>query len=541
MKSRSLIFSFLAAFAVAVPAQAQELKFAFQGTLNSLDPYNLNETFHLGFQGNIYEGLIRRGADLAIEPSLATSWEVIEPTRWRFHLRKGVKFHNGNAFNADDVIFSATRVRAEGSDLKTRIAGDTQVKKVDDYTVDFVTTKPNPILHVEWSTWYIMDKEWAEANNAVSPQNVGGNEENYATRHANGTGPFVLVSHESGVKTVAAKNDAWWDNGNRDSNVTKVTFTPVGSDATRVAALLSGQVDMAYPVPVQDQKRVDSNSGTRMLIGPELRTIFLGMDQHSDELLHSSVKGSNPFKDKRVREAFYRAIDIEAIKKKVMRGLSEPSALMISPKLTNISSGRFQRLAYDPAKSKQLLADAGYAGGFEVGMDCPNDRYVNDEAICQATVSMLAKVGIKVNLLAQPKAKYFPKVLAPNLDVSFYLLGWTPGSLDSWNVLYNLHGCPRVADGAPIWNKADRNKISSGKFNLGGYCNEEVDALSAKVLSETDAGTRDQLIESAFAKTIGDIAYIPLHQQALAWGVRSGVTLKQRADNQFKWRFVNIK
>jgi len=215
--------------------------------------------------------------------------------------------------------------------------------------------------------------------------------------------------------------------------------------------------------------------------------------------------------------------------------------LMISPKLTNISSGRFQRLAYDPAKSKQLLADAGYAGGFEVGMDCPNDRYVNDEAICQATVSMLAKVGIKVNLLAQPKAKYFPKELAPNLDVSFYLLGWTPGSLDSWNVLYNLHGCPRVADGAPIWNKADRNKISSGKFNLGGYCNEEVDALSAKVLSETDAGTRDQLIESAFAKTIGDIAYIPLHQQALAWGVRSGVTLKQRADNQFKWRFVNIK
>ena len=174
-------------------------------------------------------------------------------------------------------------------------------------------------------------------------------------------------------------------------------------------------------------------------------------------------------------------------------------------------------------------------------MDCPNDRYVNDEAICQATVSMLAKAGIKVNLLAQPKAKYFPKVLAPNLDVSFYLLGWTPGSLDSWNVLYNLHGCPRVADGAPIWNKADRNKISSGKFNLGGYCNEEVDALSAKVLSETDAGTRDQLIESAFAKTIGDIAYIPLHQQALAWGVRSGVTLKQRADNQFKWRFVNIK
>ncbi|MEE2805309.1 MAG: ABC transporter substrate-binding protein, partial [Pseudomonadota bacterium] len=418
---------------------------------------------------------------------------------------------------------------------------DTQVIKVDDHTVDFVTSKPNPILHVEWSTWYIMDKEWAEANNAVSPQNVGGSEENYATRHANGTGPFKLVSHESGVKTVAVTNNSWWDDGNRDSNVTKVTFTPVGSDATRVAALLSGQVDMAYPVPVQDQARVDSNGGTRMLIGPELRTIFLGMDQHSNELLHSSVKGSNPFKDKRVREAFYRAIDINAIKKKVMRGLSEPSALMISPKLTNIESSRFTRLGFDPAKAKTLLAEAGHAGGFEVGMDCPNDRYVNDESICQAVVSMLAKVGIKVNLLAQPKAKYFPKVLAPNLDVSFYLLGWTPGSLDSWNVLSNLHGCPRIADDAVIWNKPDRNKITNGKFNIGGYCNEEVDALTAKVLSETDAGKRDQLIEAAFAMTIDDIAYIPLHQQALAWGVRSGVTLKQRADNQFKWRFVKIQ
>jgi len=348
-----------AAFAAAPAAQGQELKFAFQGTLNSLDPYNLNETFHLGTQGNLYEGLIRREADLSIAPSLATKWEVVEPTRWRFHLRKGVKFHNGNEFNADDVVFSADRSRAEGSDIRTRISADTKVVKVDDYTVDFITTKPNPIIHVEWGTWYIMDKEWAEANNAVSPQNVGGTEENYATRHANGTGPFILESHEAGVKTVANANPSWWDKANMTGNVAKVTFTPIGSDATRVAALLSGQVDMAYPIPVQDQKRVESNSGTRMLIGPELRTIFLGMDQYSDELLHSSVKGKNPFKDKRVREAFYRAIDIDAIQKKVMRGLSEPSALMIAPSLTAIPGGRFERLSYDPAKSRQLLADAG--------------------------------------------------------------------------------------------------------------------------------------------------------------------------------------
>ncbi len=521
--------------------QAKELKFAFQGTLNSLDPYNLNETFHLGFQGNIYEGLIRRGADLGIEPALAVRWEVMEPTRWRFHLRKGVKFHDGSPFTAADVVFSADRSRAEGSDVKTRIAADTKVVKVDDHTVDFITTKPNPIIHVEWGTWYIMSKAWAEKNNAVSPQKLSGNEENFATRHANGTGPFRLVSHESGVKTVAEVNPDWWDNAKKEHNVTKVTFTPIGSDATRVAALLSGQVDMAYPIPVQDQKRVAGNADTRMLIGPELRTIFLGFDQYSDELIYGNVKGKNPFKDKRVRQAFYQAVDIEAIKKKVMRGLSEPSALMIAPSLTAIKADRFKRHAYDPAKAKALLAEAGYPNGFETAMDCPNDRYVNDEAICQAVVSMLAKVGVKISLLAQPKAKYFPKVLAPNLDVSFYLLGWTPGSLDSWNVLHNLHGCPRVSDSAPVWNKADRDKVGRGKFNLGGYCNPEVDALTDQILSETDPDKRNAMIEAAYAKSIGDVAYVPLHQQALAWGVRGGIELAQRADNQFAWRHVQVK
>ncbi len=541
MRVKSLLSALAIATVAAVPAQAKELKFAFQGTLNSFDPYNLNETFHLGTQGNVYEGLIRRAADMSIEPALATSWEVLSPTKWRFHLRKGVKFHNGNAFNADDVVFSAARSLAEGSDIKTRIKKGVKVVKVDDHTVDFITPAPDPIIHFEWGTWYILDKEWAEANKAVSPQNVGGNEENYATRHANGTGPFKLVSHESGVKTVFVVNPDWWDNANKEHNLTKVIFTPIGSDATRVAALLSGEVDMAYPIPVQDQKRVASNATTNLMAGPELRTIFLGFDQHADELLHSSVKGKNPFKDKRVREAFFRAIDIKAIQKKVMRGKSAPSSLMIAPSLTSLSATHFKRLEYDPGKAKKLLADAGYGSGFEVGMDCPNDRYVNDEAICTAAVSMLAKVGIKVNLLAQPKAKYFPKILAPNLDVSFYLLGWTPGSLDSWNVLHNLHGCPNLSDGGPIWKKEERNKIGRGKFNIGGYCNPAVDKLTAKILSETDKGKRDAMIEKAWGMTISDIAHIPLHQQALSWGVSTKFSVKQRGDNQFAWRHVMAK
>ncbi len=532
MKLRTLIIAGVVSTVAAFSAQAKEVRFAFQGSLSSLDPYALNETFTLGFLGNIYEGLIRRGADLSIEPALAERWEILEPTRWRFYLRKGVKFHNGNDFNADDVIFSANRVRADGSDLKTRISADTKVVKVDDYTVDFITKEPNPILFVEWGTWYIMDKEWAEANNAVKPQSVTAGDSNFATRNTNGTGPFKVINHEADVKTVAVAFDGWWDNANKH-NVTKVTFTPIGSDATRVAALLSGQVDMAYPIPVQDHKRVNSNKDTSMLVGPELRTIFLGMDQFRPELLYSNVKGKNPFKDKRVREAFYRAIDIEAIKKKVMRGLSTPSALMVAP-APGINGGddpknpKFKRLAYDPNKSKALLKEAGYPNGFEVGMDCPNNRYVNDEAICTAVVSMLAKIGVKVNLLAQPKAKYFAKVLAPKLDTSFYLLGWTPGSFDAWNVLANLHGC---------YNKETGN----GKFNLGRYCNPKVDALTAKILTETDATKRSAMIQQAWRMTLDDIAYIPLHQQAVAWGVSNKITVEQRADNQFAWRHVKVK
>ncbi len=530
--SKLSVLAAVAALVVSVSGQAKDLRYAFQGSLSSLDPYALNETFTLGFLGNIYEGLVRRGANLGIEPALAERWEIIEPTRWRFHLRKGVKFHDGADFTADDVVFSASRVRADGSDLKTRIAQDTQVVKVDNHTVDFITSKPNPILHVEWETWYIMSKSWAEQHGAVKPQSVTDTDQkNYATLHTNGTGPFKIISHEPDVRTVAEVNGSWWDKASH--NVGKVTFTPISADATRVAALLSGQVDMAYPIPVQDQRRVDSNAGTSMLVGPELRTIFLGMDQHRDELLYSSVKGKNPFKDARVREAFYRAINVDAIKQKVMRGLSTPSALMVAAAPGIIGgddpkSPKYERLAYDVSKAKALLAQAGYGDGFEVGMDCPNNRYVNDEAICTAVVSMLAKIGVKVNLLAQPKAQYFAKVLAPKLDTSFYLLGWTPGSFDSWNPLYNLHGCYSEESGR-------------GKFNLGRYCNEKVDAIADKVLVETDTAKRTAMIHDAWNMTTADIAYIPLHQQAVAWGVSNMITLGQRADNQFHWRHVTVK
>jgi peptide/nickel transport system substrate-binding protein len=503
---------------LAPEASAKTLRFAFQGELKAVDPYAINESFSLSVNGAVYEGLIRRGQDMKIEPCLATSWETLDPLHWRFHLRKGVKFQNGDPFTADDVLFSADRVRKKGSNLQTRIAPDTKVVKVDDYTVDFLLSSPNPILNSQWDTWYIMDKKWAEANNAVEPTPAAATTPSFASLNANGTGPFTVESHQPGVKTVFKANPNWWRKP--EHNLKEIIFTPIASDATRVAALLSGEVDVIEPVPIQDISRVDSSSNAQVLKGPELRTIFLGMDQVRDELLYSNVKGKNPFKDIRVREAFYKAIDIELIKTRVMRGLSTPSALMIAPQLFALSKD-FTRPKFDPDGAKKLLTEAGYPDGFEVTMDCPNDRYVNDAAICQAVVGMLARIGVKVTLLAQPKAQYFAKVLKPGgFQTSFYMLGWTPGTFDSHNVLYDILGC------------RDDPKSSRGEANLAGYCNKKMDELADKVLVELDTAKRDLLIKQAYEIVGKDFGYIPLHQQALAWGVSKKVKLSQRADNQ---------
>lgn len=498
-------------------AQAQTLRYANQGELKSLDPYTVNETTTNAHLGHPYEGLTARGKDLKIEPALAEKWEISDDgLKWRFFLRKGVKFHNGEDFTADDVIFSAERVRATGSNFTTRIPADAKFVKVDDYTVDVVLKSPNPILNAQWDTWYILSKKWAEANNAAAPTPAAATTPSYASLNANGTGPYKIESHQPGVKTVFKLNENYWKK--IDGNIKEIVFTPIASDATRVAALLSGEVDVIEPVPIQDIQRVNSAGNAQVLTGPELRTIFIGMDQTRDELLESNVKGKNPFKDPKVRQAFYQAIDIETIKSRVMRGLSTPSPLMIAPEL--FPHAGFTRPKFDTEAAKKLLAEAGYPQGFEVGMDCPNDRYVNDGQICQAVVGMLARAGIKVNLNAQPKGQYFAKVLkSGGYKTSLYLLGWTPGTFDSHNVLNDILGCRDVAGS------------SRGESNLGGYCNKTVDALTDKILIESDTAKRDAMIKEAFKITVDEFAYIPLHQQALAWGVSKKVKLVQRADN----------
>lgn len=525
-KAAAVVVGAALAFVLAGPATAKTFKFAFQGDAQSLDPHGLNETFTLSMLGNIYEGLTAYDADLGLVPALAVSWETVSPTRWRFNLRRGVVFHNGNAFTADDMIFSWRRMLAEGSDHKARAALISNIIKIDDHTINVETPVPTPTLSREMVFMYVMDKEWSEANNATNPASPkdAGRENAYATTNENGTGPFTVVSRQPDVKTVLKRFDGYW--GDPASNVTEVIFTPIAQASTRVAALLSGQIDLAYPVPVQDWSRLNSTDGVRALTGPEARTIFLGMDQFRDELLYSSVKGKNPFKDIRVRKAFAHALNLDAIKTTIMRGAATPSGLMWAPQINGYSEAGGAPYEYDLAAAKKLLAEAGYPDGFTVTMDCPNNRYVNDEKICQAVAGMLAKVGVKIDLLAQPKSKYFAKVLAQGgYDTSFYLLGWTPGSIDVYNVFLNLIACQNAEE-------------KRGQFNLGNYCNPTVDALADKIGEETDVARRQALIDEATQIIRAEVGYLPIHQQPLSWGVRDGVEVAQRPDNVLDFRSV---
>ena len=398
-----------------------------------------------------------------------------------------------------------------------------QVRKIDDLTVDFETAVPDPIFLQEQTNMLIMSKAWCEAHNAAEPMIIG-KEDNYALHQAMGTGPYKLVSREPDRKTVVEKNPGWWDKS--DGLVDQVEFDIISSAPTRVAALLSGEVDMIYTVPPQDIARIKQTQGLKLLQTPELRTIYLGFNQTRPELPSSDVKGKNPFKDQRVREAVALAIDEPTIVSRVMLGLGHPTWEMWGPGINGYDPALDSRPKADPAKARQLLADAGYPSGFRVALDCPNDRYVMDEQICTAIVSMLARIGVKVDLIAQTKSKYFDKILAPNYNTDFYMLGWTPATYDAHNVLYTL------------LNTRDGKR---GEVNAGGYSNPTLDDLTQKIGVETDPAKRGAMIIQSIDILQKDVATVPLHQQVIVWAAKDNVDVAQPADNVFPYRFIRMK
>ncbi|MEX2629607.1 MAG: ABC transporter substrate-binding protein [Tistlia sp.] len=514
--------------AFATTGEAKTFRYATTGDILGLDPHINNEGPTNTMKGNVYGGLLHRKPDLSLEPELATEWERIDDTTWRFKLREGVTFHNGNPFNADDVVFSFKRQTQETSDMSFALSSVEDVKKIGDHEVEITTKGPDPILLLNMPNFFIVDQEFMEENNAVEVVR-GAGKTNWANLNANGTGPFKVKEWVQDNRLVLERNPDYWGADQLTTNVTEAVFTPIPSDATRVAALLSGEIDLMYPVPLQDVQRLSQDPNVEVLQGPELRTIFLGFDQWRDELLDMPGSGKNPFKDVRVRKAFAHAIDLTAIQRVVMRGASAPTGLMIAPGINGFDESLNTPYEHDPELSKKLLAEAGYADGFPVTLDCPNDRYVNDEAICTSVVPMLERIGISVTLNAQTKSLHFNKIgSAEGNNTSFYMLGWTPGSYDALNMLQNIITID--GDGQGAWNS-------------GRYSNPKVEELTDEIAVTVDEEERNAKIAEAMQIHKDDVGHLPLHQQALAWGVRSDTVEEviQRPFNDVDLRYVTMK
>ena len=411
--------------------QAETLKWARAGDSLTLDPHAQNEgpTHTLAHQ--IYEGLLQRDMTGQIIPALATSWDPLpdNPNVWRFKLRPDVKFHNDSAFTADDVVYSINRANMPTSAMKELLTSVKEVRKVDDLTVDIETNGPNPLLVNNLTNLFIMDSDWTEENGVSAPQDVAAGETTFAASNTNGTGAYLLVSRAVDEKTVLKANPSYWGIGEFPLGISEIVFTPINAAATRVAALLSGEVDFIQDVPVQDLKRVADADGLKVEKAAQNRVIFFGMNTAADDLESDNVDGANPFADVNVRRAMNMAINRNAIQKVVMRDQSDPTNVIMPP----FVNGWTEELNTLPEGSiedaKKSMADAGYADGFSVALDCPNDRYINDEAICQALVGMMAKIGVDVNLIARPKAQHFP--LIQNKTSEFYMLGWGVPTFDS--------------------------------------------------------------------------------------------------------------
>jgi peptide/nickel transport system substrate-binding protein len=505
-------------------ANAETLRWARAGDSLTLDPHAQNEgpTHTLAHQ--MYEPLLQRDMAGQIIPALATSWAPTDdPTVWEFKLRQGVTFHGGEAFTADDVVYSLNRAMKPTSAMKELLSSVEEIRKVDDHTVHIITGGPNPLMPNNLTNLFIMDSDWAEEM-CPEPQDVANGGDNPCVREVNGTGAYMLVSRAQDERTVLKANPNYWGIGEFPLEVTEIIYTPISESATRVSAFLSGEVDLIQDVPVQDLARVSGADGLTVITAAQNRTIFFGMNVGDADLTSDNVEGANPLADVRVRQAMNIAINREAIMKVVMRDQSAPTGVIMPPFVNGWTPELDAYPAHDIDAAKALMAEAGYADGFSITLNCPNDRYINDEAICQAAVGMLGQIGITVNLDALPKAQHFP--LITNRETDFYMLGWGVPTFDSeyiFNFLYHT-----TTDELGSWNGTR-------------YSNPELDTKIVSLASQTDLDARNATIADIWATVQEEVLYLPIHNQVLNWGMTSNIDFPVQPEDQPHFKFLTYK
>jgi peptide/nickel transport system substrate-binding protein len=520
--ARLLCAAIALASACLTPVAATALRLASAFDPQSMDPHALALLYQTRIASQIYEALVGRDRDFKLEPALALSWQPVDARTWRFKLRPGVTFHDGAPLDADDVVFSIERALAKTSQRSFQLRGVTGARRVDALTVDILLSAPDAVLPEKLWLLGIMSKAWCEKHGVVLPQDYNAKQETYAVRNTNGTGPFMLAKYEPDTRAVLVANPQWWGRGGPGiGNLTEVQFTVIQSDATRLAALATGEADFVIDPPFQDVARLKQDKRLKFTEISDIGTQYLGFDQARDELQFADVKGRNPFKDLRVRRAVYQAIDVDTIIGKVLRGQAAPTGSPVSRLLDGYVPDLEKRLPYDPAAARAALKDAGYADGFGVTLDCVNVTF--RAAVCQAIASMLAQVGIRVTFQPSPTATFFPKLT--QAISSFFEFGWSPGT-DPWAMLNSI---VHTYDGA-----------GAGAFNGGRYSNPRLDELIDAIRVEPDIGKRRQLIGSALRLWHSELPLLPLYRRTLTWVMRPGITVAQWPNDVLELRWVRI-
>ncbi len=512
----------------ATLAQAAQLRIATAFDPQTLDPHGLALLYHTRIVYQIYESLVSRDEAFVLEPALAVSWQMTSPTAWRFKLRQGVSFHDGSAFTADDAVFSIERAMAAPSQRAFQLKGVTAVKKVDAHTIDILLEAPDAVLPEKLQFISILSKAWAEKHGVQRAQDFNAKQETFAVRNANGTGPFRLDRYEPDVRTVLRRHPGWWGWAERrggqarHGNLEQVSWVTIKSDATRLAALASGEVDMVLDPPYQDIQRLKADPRQTLLQMADIGQQYLAFDQARDELQDSDVKGRNPFKDVRVRRAVYHAINVPLIIEKVLRGQAVPTGAFLSPRVDGSPAELDRRLPHDPARARALLAEAGYPNGFAITLDCVNVAW--RENVCQAASAMLTQVGIRTTLRSSPSNQFFPKLSQGT--ASFIEYGWTP-SVDAWQ---SLNALLRTFDTAGL-----------GTFNAGRYSNPKLDGLIDAIRTEPDLTRRRGMVATVLRLAADELPYVPLYRRTLTWVMSNKVTAVQWPNDTIELRWVRVR
>lgn len=525
--ARTALCATLVLVPVATPsAHAETLRWSRAGDSITLDPHAQNEGPTHALSHQIYEPLLHRDMAGKIVPALATGWKVLpdQPTVWRFALRRNVSFHGGEAFDADDVIFSFNRARQPTSAMRELLASVTALRKIDSHTVDIVTDGPNPLLPNNLTNLFVMDAGWTRANKASEPQNVAKGDWNHAATHANGTGAYRLKGRRSGKVTELTANPSYWGIGQFPLMVKRIIYRAIKEPNARTAALLTGLTDFVQDLPVDALDRVRETTGLKVESAPQNRTMMLGLNVGSTDISADNIDHRNPLASPLVREAMSLAIDRSEIQRDVMRGQSRPAGIIVSPFVNGWSADLDRWEPPNLTRARELMREAGFDTPFFLRLDCPNDRYINDAAVCAAVADMLGQIGIRVSVDAQPKTRHFPSIR--NLTTDFYLLGWGATTFDS-EYIFDFLVHSRTG--------------GYGSWNATRFADPEIDRQIEALSTTADPTARNAAIARLWQRIKTERIYIPLHHQVLNWGMTDRIDFPVQPEDQPHFKYMKFR